>query len=388
MATSKRERRSQRNGSHRSGGDESSADMAKERAFWSGTISFGLVSVPVDLFPATRSSTVHFRMLSPDGTPVRRRYYCPEHNQDVEADEIVRGYEIAKGEYVVLRDEELESLEPQKSRDIDLRLFVNVTEIPPTYFERAYYLAPSGNSNKAYRLLAEVMQQTGKAGIATFVMRDKEYLVAILAENHILRAETLRFHDELRTPEDAGLPAKPRIDKDRVAQFERIIRKHTADKLDPDEMLDDQSRQLINIVERKYEQKQDVVRPELPEEDEDDGPATVNLLEVIRRSLQSGGSKPGGGASSAKSGSKRRTPKSAAADKASSRKDAASKSGNGKHGRGKQAAEQDEGPPGRSAAALGSKTKDELYERAKSLDIPGRSGMSKDQLIEAIRRYK
>lgn len=392
MATSKRERRGQRNGSHRSSGDDSANDMAKGRAFWSGTISFGLVSVPVELFPATRSSTVHFRMLSPDGTPVRRRYYCPEHNQDVEADEIVRGYEVAKGEYVVLRDEELESLEPQKSRDIDLRLFVNVAEIPPTYFERAYYLAPSGNSNKAYRLLAEVMQQTGKAGIATFVMRDKEYLVAILAENHILRAETLRFHDELRTPEEVGLPAKPRLDKDRVARFERIIRKHTADELDPEEMLDEQSRRLMDIVERKYQEKQDVVRPELPEEDEDDGPSTVNLLEVIRRSLQSGGSKSGGGASSSKSPSKRRTPKSAAAGKASSGKPASSKSGNGKHshgkhGRGKQADDQDDGPPGRSAA-LGSKTKDELYERAKSLDIPGRSGMSKDQLIEAIRSHK
>src|SRR5690606_32475276 len=133
---------------------------------------------------------------------------------------------------------------PRKSRDIDLRLFVDVAQIPPTYSERAYYLAPSGNSNKAYRLLAEVMQQTGKAGIATFVMRDKEYLVAILAENNILRAETLRFHDELRTPEDVGLPEKPRIDQDRVARFERVIRKHAANKLDPDEMLDEQSRRV------------------------------------------------------------------------------------------------------------------------------------------------
>jgi len=360
--------------------------MAQGRAFWSGTISFGLVSIPVELFPATRSSTVHFRMLSPDGTPVRRRYYCPEHNQDVEADEIVRGYEIAKGEYVVLHDEELESLEPQKSRDIDLRLFVNVAEIPPTYFERAYYLAPAGNSNKAYRLLAEVMQQTGKAGIATFVMRDKEYLVAILAENHILRAEALRFYDELRTPEDVGLPPKPRVDRDRVAKFERIIRKHTADKLDPDEMLDEQSRRLMDIVEQKYEAQQDVVRPELPEEDEDDEPSTVNLLEVIRRSLQSGGSKSGGSLSSGRSGTKGRTPKSAPADKAAPGR-ATTKGRDARQGRGKPQAEHDEGPPGRSVAALGSKTKDELYERARSLDIAGRSGMSKDQLIEAIRRH-
>lgn len=364
MAASNRNQRRNRNGKHRKSQSNGQADMAKGRGFWSGTISFGLVSIPVDLFPATRSSTVHFRMLGPEGTPVRRRYYCPEHNEDVEADEIVRGYEVAPGEYVVVSDEELEALEPQKTRDIDLRLFVNAAEIPPTYFERAYYLAPSGNSNKAYRLLADVMQRTGKAGIATFVMRNKEYLVAILAENGILRAETLRFHDELRTAEDLGLPAKPRVKAERLARFEQIIRKHSADRLDPHEMLDDTSRQLLDIVHHKYEQQQDLVHLE-PAEDDEEEAATVNLLEVIRRSLQSGTAASGSGASDTSAGSStgRRKPT---------------------RNQGKASAT----PRGRSGTGpLPRQTKDQLYERAKKLDIPGRSGMSKDELIEAIRRH-
>src|SRR5690606_31886465 len=99
---------------------------------------------------------------------------------------ILRGYEWAEGEYVVVRDEELEAIEPKKTREIDLRRFVDLSEIPPLYFERTYFLTPDGNSNKAYRLLAEVMERKQRAGIATFVMRDREYLVAILAENGIL----------------------------------------------------------------------------------------------------------------------------------------------------------------------------------------------------------
>src|SRR6185436_16804809 len=115
-------------------------------------------------------------------------------------------YEIAKDKYVVVTDEELERLEPEKSRDIDLRHFVKAEEIAPMYFEHAYFLAPAGGSLKAYQLLAETMERKGRAGLATFVMRDKEYIVAILAENGILRAEILRFPDEIRTPKEIGLP--------------------------------------------------------------------------------------------------------------------------------------------------------------------------------------
>ena len=183
------------------------------RPFWSGTITFGLVSIPVYLYPAHRSVRSSFRLLSPKGVPLSRRYFSAKSGKDLDDDEIVRGFEVATDKYVVVTDEELERLEPEKTRDIDLRRFVDKDEIPPIYFEHAYLLAPAGASVKAYQLLAETMERRGRAGIATFVMRGKEYLVAILAEKGILRAETLRFSDEVRSPQQIGLPRPERVRK-------------------------------------------------------------------------------------------------------------------------------------------------------------------------------
>jgi DNA end-binding protein Ku len=176
------------------------------RAFWSGMLSFGLVSVPVDLLPAHSSSRAPLRMLDTDGTPLARRYYCPVDEQEVEADQLERGYELDDGKIVVVTDEELEALAPKKSREIDLRRFVDRDSIDPLYFERSYFLAPGKGSGKAYRLLASVMESSRRAGIASFVMRDKEYLVAIFAEGGLLRGETLRFADQVRSSRSVGLP--------------------------------------------------------------------------------------------------------------------------------------------------------------------------------------
>src|SRR5690606_8881941 len=123
-------------------------------------------------------------------------------------EEIVRGFDVGDGQYVVVTDEELEALAPDKSRDIDLRRFVPRHELPMANFERAHFMAPTSDSNKAYRLLTKTLEETNRIGIATFVMRGKEYLVAIIAEGGLLRAETLRFADEIRTPADIGLPTR------------------------------------------------------------------------------------------------------------------------------------------------------------------------------------
>ena len=146
---------------------------APVRPLWSGTISFGLVSVPVNMYPANRAGGVSLRMLDQDGTPLKRRFYCPRENREIHPEHIIRGYALESGEYVVVRDEELEALEPKKSRDIDLRLFVDAKDIDPMYFERAYFLAPASDSNKAYRLLASTMERLGQAGVSTLVMRGK-----------------------------------------------------------------------------------------------------------------------------------------------------------------------------------------------------------------------
>src|SRR5262249_44947012 len=152
-----------------------------------------------------------------------RRYYSQKTERDLEDDDVVRGFEIEKDRYVVVTDEELERLAPKQSRDIDLKRFVPFNDIPPLHFDRSYFLTPSAGSEKAYKLLAETMAKSDLAGIATFVMRGKEYLVSIFPENGILRAETMRFADEIRTPKEIDLPEKKRLPPATVKKFERLI---------------------------------------------------------------------------------------------------------------------------------------------------------------------
>lgn len=256
------------------------------RSFWTGTITFGLVTVPVALYSATRPRGVALKMIGPDETPVRRRYVCSKDGEVLDADDIVRGYEIEKGKFVVVTDDELEAIEPRKSREIDLQLFVDRAEIDPIYYDRAYFLVPTSGTNKAYRLLAEVMEKKDQAGIATFVMRAKEYLVAIIAENGILRAETLRFADEVRKPEDVDLPDPVKVPAAEVKKFEEQIAKR-AKKLDLHEFLDDYTERLEKLVARKEKKKEDIVKaPVEARGDEDEGGAeVVDLLAVLSRSL-------------------------------------------------------------------------------------------------------
>src|SRR5436190_19834414 len=196
---------------------------------------------------------------------------------------MVRGFEYEKGKYVVVTDEELERLAPEQSRDIDLRRFVDLQSIPPLYFDRSYFLAPSQGSEKAYKLLSDTMEQSDLAGIATFVMRGKEYLVAIFPENGILRAETMRFPDELRTPKDVGLPEKKRVSKPMVTKFENLIKKKTKRELPVTHLKDEQTDQLLKLIEKKRARHKDVVQIELPERKE---AKVVDLMEVLKRSLQ------------------------------------------------------------------------------------------------------
>ena len=270
----------------------------RARAFWSGTLSFGLVSIPVYLYPANRRGGVSLRMLAEDGTPLARRYYSPESGDEVAREDLVRAYEIRPDEYVRVEDEELEALAPERSREIDLRRFVPADSINPLYFERAYFLTPAGDSNKAYRLLAQVMEKTGRAGIATFVMRGKEYLVAILAEGGILRAETLRFADEVRTPEAIGLPEKPEVDRHTVRRFEKAIDAASAESLEPEELEDAYAERLGKLVEAKRRRGETVVGDaEEAAAAEEDAEEPVDLMNVLKWSLKSaeGGSRKSAG---------------------------------------------------------------------------------------------
>ena len=262
------------------GGDDDVARSA--RPFWSGTLTFGLVSVPVDLYPGSRTNRAPLRMLGPEGEPLARRYYSQKTGKDLEDESMVRGFEFDKDRYVVVTDEELERLAPEQSRDIDLRRFVPLADIPPLYFDRSYFLAPSEGSEKAYRLLSQTMEKEKLAGVATFVMRGKEYLVAIFPENEILRAETMRFADEIRTPKEIGLPEKKKVPAAAVSRFEKLIAKHSGRHLSLSELKDEQTEKLLKLVERKRKQHKDVVEVEVPEQQ--DG-KVVDLMEALKKSL-------------------------------------------------------------------------------------------------------
>jgi DNA end-binding protein Ku len=279
------ERKSRRR-SHRAEPAEKTA--RRGRGLWSGTLTFGLVSVPVDLYPAIRPRSASLRIVDDGGTPLKRQYWCPREERPIDRDEIVRGYEIEPDRYVVVTDEELEALAPVKSREIDLRRFVDASQLDPFYFDRAYFLVPARGGDKAYRLLATTMEEDGRAGIATFVMREKEYLVAILAEDGILRAETLRYADELRAPKDLGLPAFQRPSQALVQKLARQISKRAAKKLDRNELADRYAERLLAAVERKRKAGKDVV--EAPAEvEEKESAQIIDLMAVLKRSLGEAG---------------------------------------------------------------------------------------------------
>jgi len=261
---------------------EPEEENAGGRPFWSGTLTFGLVSVPVSLFPAARTVRTSLRMLGPDGQPLARKYYAEKTGKDLDADEVVRGFEVTREKFVIVTDEELERLAPEKTRDIDLKQFVPAESIPPIYFERGYFLTPAAGSQKAYKLLAETMDKSGLAGIATFVMRGKEYLVAIFSDKGILRAETMRFADELRSPADVGLPKKKEASKATVTKFEKMIANKSKKQFSPAKLADKQTDSLLKLVKKKQSKRENVVKVE--EEMETDH-KVVDLVKILKQSL-------------------------------------------------------------------------------------------------------
>jgi DNA end-binding protein Ku len=256
-------------------------------AFWSGSLSFGLVNVPVLIFPASRQHGVRLRLMSADGSTLERRFFCPRDGKEVSDHEIIRGYELEDGSYVVVSDRELEGIEPEKTREIDLRQFVDIADLPPALLERGYYLTPLKEATRAYRLLADAMERTGRAGIATFVMREREYLVAIFSRGGILCAETLRFDDEIRHPQSIGLPEPTPSARARLTAYRRSIDALFSKTLPKSELVDRTTQSLRAMIERKKKAGRDLVR--MPDRADDHDAAEngdVDLLETIRQSLR------------------------------------------------------------------------------------------------------
>jgi DNA end-binding protein Ku len=310
---------------------------APVRPFWSGTITFGLVSIPVELVAAVGPRQKSMKLVDEQGHPLGRRYWCPKDEKVLDNDELVRGFETESGKMVVITDEEFAAAAPEKSRDIDLKRFVSLDAIPPFFFERPYFLAPDERAGKAYALLAQTMAKTGKAGIGSFVMRGHEYLVAILADNGILRAEVLRYADELRTPETIGLPNAGKADASLVRALAKEIAALSKPALELAEMADVEAETLRKFAQQKAKSGTGVIAmADLEDPDDESGGSAdvIDLMQVLRDSL---GAKAGSARAASASSTAEPMPARQATSKKTPAKKLAAKKTPGKKAPGKRA---------------------------------------------------
>ncbi len=262
------------------------------RAIWSGAISFGLVNIPVKLYSAVSRKTVRFHQLDrEDNQRIQQKRVNPRTGEEVPYENLVKGYELAPDRYVVITPEELDGLEPQKTRTIDIEDFVDLSEIDPIYYDHPYYLVPDKGAEKAYKLLLEAMKESGKVAIARVVIRSKENLVAIRPLDGVLTMETMLFGDEVVPPD--GIEDIPSSDgKAKTSAREVEMAKQLIDSLtaefDPDKYRDEYRDRVLDMIERKAD-GQDVV-VEAPEEEPQKVPDLMAALEAsIKGAKRQGG---------------------------------------------------------------------------------------------------
>jgi DNA end-binding protein Ku len=257
------------------------------RSIWSGSLAFGLVNVPVSLYSATESKDVHFHQFQRETNKrVRNMRVVEGTDTEVAFDDIVKGYELAKGKYVMLTPEELATADPGRSRTIDIEDFVSLSDIDPVLFEKSYYLAPgrTAGADKPYALLLKAMHDAGKVAIARFVMRDKQYLAAIRPLDHVLVLETLYFDDEVRDPKDIpGVPVKVSLSERELEIADRLIDSLTTE-WDPAKYSDTHREKVLALIRKKGKgQEIDTSEPE------EETAEVLDLMAALEASLSGGG---------------------------------------------------------------------------------------------------
>ncbi|MFD9367874.1 Ku protein [Streptomyces sp. NPDC060020] len=322
------------------------------RPVWAGNLSFGLVSLPVGLYTATDSHTIHFHQLQ-RGTAdrIRNRRVNERTGDEVDLTDIVKGYDAGE-EYVLVEPEELDEIAPGRSRSLEIAGFVDLTEVDPIFFDKTYYLGPRGAEYaKVYSLLEQALAKTGKAGIATFVMRQHEYLVALKAENGILTLHTLHWADEIRDPhkEIDNLPGKAKASDKELTMAEQLIEARTM-TWDPEQFHDTFQEKVAAMIEAK--QAGETVEKAEPASEPT---GVVDLMEALRASVERAGSPKATGG------------KATASGKAAEKRPGAKK-------RIRSAPKED----------LSGLSKADLYQKAAAADIPGRSHMTRDDLVKAL----
>jgi DNA end-binding protein Ku len=273
------------------------------RSIWSGTISFGLLNVPVKLYSAVARRGISLREIrESDGARIRHRRVAEGTEEEVPYGEIVKAFELTPDRYVPLSKDEMAALAPEKTRAIAVQDFVDLDQIDPIYFDSPYYLGPADGAEKAYSLLARAMRESGKVAIARFVFRNKEHLAALRPSDGVLTLTTMRFADEVVPPselEDVLPSGKPKVAKREVEMAEQLIESLTRD-FDPGAYRDEYREELLALIERKAEGK-DVLAAPTPEEPQPT--SAPDLMAALEESIAAvkdrGKAKPKGRAKSA-----------------------------------------------------------------------------------------
>ncbi len=251
------------------------------RAIWSGFLTFGLVSVPVGLYPATADQTIHFHQLH-KGTSNRIRYKKVDEasGEEVDAADIVNGFDVGGGEYVVVTREELKEVAPGRSETIEITDFVDLDQIDPVYFRQTYYLAPRGKgAERAYALLRQAMRETAKVGVASLILRDKEYLAAVRPGDEVLILETMYFADEIREPgEEFDTLEDATFDGRELDIAKQLVESLTVD-WSPDQYHNSYRSRVEDLIERKREGQSVVFTEERPKSN------VVDLTAALEASL-------------------------------------------------------------------------------------------------------
>jgi DNA end-binding protein Ku len=269
------------------------------RAIWSGAISFGLVNIPVKLYSAVSRKTVRFHQIDAEsGQRIRQQRINPASGEEVPYEQIVKGYEIGPDRYVMISPDELEALEPQKTRTIDIEDFVELDQIDPIYYDHPYYLAPDKGAGKAYKLLLDAMEDAGKVAIARVVIRSKENLVAIRPHDGVLTMETMLFADEVISPDSldemAAADGEGATSKRELDMAKQLIDSLSSD-FEPEKYHDEYRERVLELIERKAQGETVVV--EAPEE----APKKVpDLMAALEASIAAAKSPKGDGAGETK----------------------------------------------------------------------------------------
>ena len=306
------------------------------RAIWSGSISFGLLNVPVKLYSAVSKQTIRFKELhGKDGSRIRHKRVSEKTGKEVAYDDIVKGYEFAPDQYVTLTRDELSELDPKRTRAIEIQDFVDLDDIDPIYFEQPYYLGPDKGAEKAYGLLVEAMNKARKVAVARFVLRNKEHLAAIRPMQDVLTMATMRFHDEVTPAKELdgdvfeSKPKKP--DKRELEMAEQLIESLSTD-FKPERYRDEYREELLDLLEQKASGKEIVSAPS----EEPEPTKAPDLMAALEESLAAvrGGESDG---ASAKQDGKKSKPKAKSKTTKSKTKSKASSNGRKKSGSRKKA---------------------------------------------------